>query len=566
MKITVNIGKGQAGKTTYTTKDVANRFKEELCVLATHPFNLIFNDLCMKLKEQNVSTINPTKLKERERRKLLKDIQQNKDWENGLPVLAGLNNSYFWDKSESIISNARTRYKSRGYIDEFDTNQIGYEDYRIVVQKDDWCQNIIDLQKFDGLDLTSATTIGAVISNIAYDEVNVVEPMPGYNESLKYNQVTDKDIQLLKEGVLRDNVLDGIVNCSRHSMINVDVSTTTHSIIYQSIMDLNLITEDGRMIMPIIVNENNSLDYELVTKFKDYSCVYIGGNMFARGATFPHLQNLTIDKPNSDISVQSQALMRIFGRKDYQLGVWCSSLQHDQLEEGRRLEDEIRQEEILRRPYLARKEWIESKRFGPNFQILHRQKNNNFGHHQTKTMEEPIEMYRELPTDLRNYCVLSDFIDGAPPYGKTRRRGLTNFGLNTEQRKKSDQEKAELYQKIIDSHPQSGTLIRHPAEDKTEDKLYMEYIIPPHEILHEDENGNSYVEKFLAKHDENLDDHWHIKTKFNTISEQKTANNKRYVISASSKKGKYNTWNNISELSDTAKNSNSTKIVKKKDA
>jgi hypothetical protein len=163
MKITVNIGKGQAGKTTYTTKDVANRFKEEFCVLATHPFNIIFNDLCMKLEEQNVSTINPTKLKERERRKLLKDIQQNKDWENGLPVLAGLNNSYFWDKSESMISNARTRYKSRGYIDEFDTNQIGYEDYRIVVQKDDWNQNIIDLKKFDGLDLTSATTIGALM-------------------------------------------------------------------------------------------------------------------------------------------------------------------------------------------------------------------------------------------------------------------------------------------------------------------------------------------------------------------------------------------------------------------
>ena len=565
MKITVNIGKGQAGKTTYTTKDVANSFKEELCVLATHPFELIFNDLRMKLEEQNVHIINPTKLKDRQRRKLLKDIQQKQDWENGLPVFAGLNNAYFWDKLESIISNAKTRYKTKCYIDEFDTNQIGFEDYRVVVQKDDWCQNIIDLDKFDTLDLTSATTIGALISNIEYDEVNEVEPMPGYNDQEKYNQITDKDIQLLKEGVMRDNVLDGIVNCNRHSMINVDVSTATHSTIYQSIKDKKLKTDDGRLIIPIMVNQNNPLNYELVNEFKDYSCVYIGGNMFARGATFPHLQNLIIDKPKSDISVQLQALMRLFGCKDYQLGVWCSTLQQEQLGEGRRIINDITKEGILNRPYVARKDWFESKRFRANSTIVHRQKNNGFGHQQTKKYNEPIERYRELPTDLTNYCILSNFVDGPPPYGKTRRRGLTNFGLGTAQRKKSDQEQAESYQKIIDGHPQSGTLIQAPPKDKTKHKLYMEYIIPPHEILHDNENGNSYVEKWLAKHTDNLDDHWYIKTTFDTISEQVKASNKPYVISASSKKGKYNLWYNISELSDDAQLSNSTKIVKKRE-
>ena len=562
MKITVNIGKGQAGKTTHTTKDVAQRFQEEVCVLATHPFGIIFNDLCMKLKEQNVYTINPTKLKDRERRKLIKDIQQKEVWEDGLPVLAGLNNTYFWDKAESFISNARSKYPTRGYIDEFDTNQIGFEDYRVKVQKDDWCQNIIDLKKFDGLDLTSATTVGAVISNIEYDEVNVVDPMPGYNDSLNYNQVTDKDIQFLKKGVLRDNIIDGLENCNRHSMINVDVSTTIHSIISQSIEERKLETVDGRLIKPIVVNEKHPLNYELVTNFKDYCCVYIGGHMFARGATYPHLQNLIIDKSHSDISVVLQALMRVFGLKDYPLNVWCSTSQQEKIEEGRRLEDEVREDEILKRPYLARKEWIESKRFGANSKILNERKNNDFGQRHTRTSHDPIEMYRELPSDLRNYCVLSKFVEGPPPKGKSRRRGLTNFGINSEQRKKSDHEQAELYQDIIDSHPQVGTLIRYPAKDETKNILYMKYIIPPHEILHEDDNGNSYVEKYLANQNENWDDHWHIESTFDTKADQLKADNKTYVVSASSQKGKYNVWYNINMLANDAKISNSTKIVK----
>lgn len=559
MFIRVNIGKGQAGKTTFTAKNVNQRQKEEVCVLATHPFRLIFNDLQMKLNQEGIRPINPTNISANKRKKLIKSLQQNTEWENGYPIFAGLNNTTFWDRMESYISICKTRHKTTGYIDEFETNQIGFNDMRVQVQKDEWCQDIIVQQKFNLLDLSSATTVGALISNLEYDEINVIPPMPGYNDKINYNEVTNKDIQFLKDGILRDNIRDGLQNCQRHSMINIDTSQGVHTIIADSlakaIQQEQLKTIDGRRIIPVVVNEKHSLDYDLVNDYKDYSCVYIGGQMFARGVTFPHLQNLIINKSDSDISVLLQAVMRLFGRKDYDIRVWCTSRQQERIEEGRRLEDRVREESILDRPYKARKEWIESLRFNPNSIIINKRKNNGFRQHKSKTAHEPIEMYRSLPTDLTNYCILSKHVNGSPPDN----RGSTRFGLPKSGRNHTDQEKAELFQIVIDKHPQVGSLIN--PQQSNFDILSRQYIVPPHEEEYRD-GDNVWIEKELADHGEDWSEHRHIKTTYKRIEEHLKADNKPFVLSASSRDNLYNVYHNLSALPEDAKLSNSTKVIK----
>lgn len=533
MKTTLLVGEGQSGKTEETTDDIKNNSESGVASIAsTHAYKLVLSDLQLKLGRKGVSSINPTADKKK-MRTLTSKVMKGEDFEKP-PVIVGINNVDFWYNSNNFIEAcANFNIDLDGYNDEFDCNQLGFKEKRIQVQKDDYLQMVVDRKPFRNFKPISATLIGAVISNMNFDEVKIIRPGEGYNNNFTDNQITDKDLESLRSGkAIRDNILDAIADCQFHSMINVDTSVATHLLIAKLITARGLKTVDGRRIIPMIINQNNKLDYTLADNYQDHSICYIGGNLFARGVTFPHLQNLVIDKPSADITTLNQAVYRIFGYKSYKLGIWGRPEQLSKISTSLSFEKDIRDSGILSECWEDRHKWILDRVFPAGTRVVG-QKGNGISQQDENISESPISRFIDLPSDMKHITQLTFQHAGAPPgWAPGKRIGTTRWG---NLKNKSDRDQALTMKDVIDNHPQKTwqQLKRGTTE------LARRYVIPPWEETYVDDAGCSVTDYGMCTHDDDLPEHWYIE---NRDRPQKILTH--HVLSASSVRGKYHLWYN----------------------
>jgi len=460
MKFTALIGQMQSGKTTASIQLYNELLQREDClpIFATHPTNNVYQDWARKAAHLDGTILNP-----RDDRKLYNSLVDALLLSGEFPQqtgIAGLNNAPFHRRLAPLLLH----YHGTKHIivDEYDQNQIGMDmnDHWVQVKRDYMLRSYDVADVLDEMTLLSATNLAGAVSNLTFDEVTRIAPGKDYSCEFKWEQLSDRDIEGLRKGQVRQTVQEIVQETEHNVMINLDNRTAVHELIEQSI--------EGFTTHLINSKQDQPFNFETLEKGKH---VIIGGGMFARGQTFDRVQTLVIDKPSAHQATLLQAVGRLFGYKAYPLTLACTQEQLDHIQSAFEIEQLISQEEILLMPVQARHNWIRKhcqpdpklKVFGPKSGGWRQQIIDDIATHSPEYVVDWDESWYRNPT----ITMCQRRVEGAPPpKGESGFMGTCKWGNRSVERYVDD---------FINQHPQLRVL----AETNNRGELRRKSIIPP---------------------------------------------------------------------------------------
>ena len=405
----------------------------------------------------------------------------------------GLHNYSFHDKiSSSILFN---NYNVKLLLDEYDTGQVGFDEEYMdySVKQDHAIDSYIRKEVLDELWLVSATNLQGAISSMNFDDVFPIIPGEGYKgrNDIEFETLYDDDINSLIEGQPNNKIKNRILeNEHGHVMFNLNRRMAVHEQIAHAV--------DGYG-ETMILNSRSNFD---ISELDDLSTkkIIIGGDMFARGATFPNVTSLFFHKPDSHMAVKLQAVGRLFGYKNKPLKLFCTKSEEYEIKTMLDINERFSEKEFLMQEWQIRHEEVAKITLPNGLKIFNPNKSNGF---EETTWKPDIEQFLyELPAGVENtesLTMLQTKHEGIPP---KKGKATYRWGNNPEHMKRS----------LINAHPFSGSPMNEknggprrfivPTTSYYDYTEYCDYECP---------NGHWWIENIYAKNVEGLKQ---IKTEF----------------------------------------------------
>lgn len=473
MKTILTVGEMQAGKTYF----VVGEFLKQVADPDKLPFNLTharnFNLVDLKNKCYTHPTMdefeydtNIVTLQDKTRFKNFLDLLTSQSEILDNTGFIGLNNAATHQKIASALINWHG-YTSM-FIDEYDTNQINFNRYRVPVKKDNSIRSYVMRDMLDELRIISATNMAAAISDYTFsrDEIVRIPRRPGYKGWGDYDVriVDNAAIEALRAGEVRGAVCDIIEFAKGNVQINIDSSQEIH----QRIVDgLKRVFQD-QPIKFHVVNAESGFDLRTLDSGKH---VIVGGLMFDRGVTFNRLSDLIIDKDAAKQPTLLQAVGRAFGYRESTPQIHANAEHHDQITQSFRIEQMLT-DDVLALPVEERWKWLEQN-VRTTDSIRGRvlpTKNRGWAEsfQRNVSLNCPVARFNTLEqyhASGMDCTLLQTRVDGEEipsPY-----KGNINYGRETVEKTISD---------FINKHPQDKQL--HKINSNTGEQT-RRYIIPP---------------------------------------------------------------------------------------
>ena len=461
MKFTALIGQMQSGKTTASIRLFDELLQREDClpIFATHPTNNVYQDWARKAAHLDGTILNP-----RDDRKRYNEIVDDLLLTGQFPErtgIAGLNNAPFHRRLAPLLLH----YHGEKHIivDEYDQNQIGMDmnEHWVQVKRDYMLRTYDVANVLDEMTLLSATNLAGAVSNLTFDEVEMIKPGEGYNREIHWEQLSERDVEGLREGQVRQTVQEIIAETEHNVMINLHDRTETHRSIASALVN-------WRDVHIINSKQDAPFNFDVLKQGKH---VIVGGGMFARGQTFDRVQTLILDKISAHQATLLQAVGRLFGYKPYPLTLACTQQQWDYIQSAFFIEDLISKEEILMMPPAQRHEWIRAhctpdpklKVFGPKSGGWKQHIIDDIATHAPEYVVDYDESWYSNPT----ITMFQRLVEGAPPpKGETGFMGTCKWGNRSVQRFIDD---------FINQHPQ----LKVHSELNESGELRRKTLVPP---------------------------------------------------------------------------------------
>ena len=507
-------GQMQGGKTT----EAVRVFNEWLSELNTYPItgtfgrNHILEDFKRKMIKGGVSA---EKLvvpgKDRAAFKLIKDMIFAGVVPNDVGVF-GLHNHAFHDKiASSILHNhAKTKF----LLDEYDTGQVGFHEDHIdlSIKQDHAIDSYIRKGVLEELWLISATNLQGAIADLNYDDVINIAPGKGYKGRLNFDfePLYDDDIESLLQGIPNKKIKSRVWDSEGHVMFNLDRLTKKHESIAQAVSGFG---------DTMILNSNNNFD---ISSLEDRSKkkIVIGGDVFARGATFPNVSSLFFFKPESHMAVKLQAVGRLFGYKDMTLKLYCTKREQYQIEKMLELNEKFSDRDFLMKEYQIRHEEIAQICLPDDMKIFNPRKANGFNETTWKPdIDKPKFTIPVAPDEGDDIYMLQTKHVAEPT--EMPKKGLATY--------KWGESPEHMQRSMINAHPFTGSPLNRSQGGP------RRFVVPPRVV-------EGYVD--YCEYPEQLESgHWYIENKHRTIEELKAI--KSEFIGTYGTNGKVKVWKNI---------------------
>lgn len=392
----------------------------------------------------------------------------------------GLHNYSFHDKiSSSILFN---NYNVKLLLDEYDTGQVGFDEEHMdySVKQDHAIDSYIRKEVLDELWLVSATNLQGAISSINFDDVFPIVPGKGYKgrHDIEFEPLHDDDIESLKKGEPNKKIKFRLMeNDHGHAMFNLDHRMIIHEKIAHAVGDIG---------KTMILNSRSNFD---IAQLDDLEVrkIIVGGEMFARGATFPNVTSLFFHKPEAHMAVKLQAVGRLFGYKKKPLKLFCTKSEQYIIEHMLEVNERFSERDFLMQEWQIRHEQVAKIRLPDGMKIFNPNKANGFEETTWKPeIDEPFLTCKEPLTDTK-FTMLQEKHEGIPP---KKGKATYRWGNSPSHMKKS----------LINAHPFSGGPMNE--SDGGPRKL----IVPPtsyHDYAeycdYECPNGHWWIENIHAK-------------------------------------------------------------------
>lgn len=482
MKFTALIGQMQSGKTTASIKLFNELLQREDClpIFATHPTNNVYQDWARKSAYLEGTILNPRDDRT-EFNQLVDNLLLTGQWPEKTGI-AGLNNAPFHRRLAPLLLH----YHGEKHIivDEYDQNQIGMDmnEHWVQVKRDYMLRTYDVARVIDEMTLLSATNLAGAVSNLSFDDVEYIKPGEGYSCDFKWEQLSERDVEGLRQGQVRQTVQELIAECEHNVMINIHDRTVIHTAIASAIGGYNCHIINSK--------QDEQFDFESLSQGKH---VIIGGGMFARGQTFDRVQTLIIDKLTSHQATLLQAVGRLFGYKPYPLTLACTAEQLDHIQSAFEIEQLISKEEVLMMPPSQRHEWIRNhcipdpklRVFGPKSGGWRQQTIDDIATHSPEYIVDWDSSWYSNPT----VTMFQQLVEGAPPpKGESGFLGTCKWGNRSVQRYVDD---------FINQHPQ----LKAHSELNERGELRRKTIVPP---LWEEWTFNGETHRELEQVDRNI--------------------------------------------------------------
>jgi hypothetical protein len=482
MKYTALIGQMQSGKTTASIEQFNNLLQQEdtLPVFATHPTNNVYQDWLYKARHLEGTILNP-----RDDRgafnKLVDHLLLTGEFPQQVGI-AGLNNASFHRRLAPLLLHYHgTKHL---IVDEYDQNQIGMDmnEHWVEVKRDYMLRSYDVADVLNEMTLLSATNLAGAASKITFDSVQLITPGTGYNCEYRWEQLSERDVEGLRQGCVRQTVQEVIQESEHNVMINIDNRIAVHELIEQAIegFDTHLINS----------KQDEGFDFERLEQGKH---VIIGGGMFARGQTFSRIQTLILDKMSAHQATLLQAVGRLFGYKPFPLTLACTAEQRDHIESAFEIEQLISKQEVLLMPWEDRHAWIRQHCTpDPSLRVFGA-KSGGWRQHiiddiATHSPEHEVD-YDESWFNNPTITMCQRLVEGAPPArGDQGFLGTCKWGNRSVDRFVSD---------FVNQHPQLKVL----AETNERGELRRKTIVPP---LWEEWTHNGETHRELEQVDRNI--------------------------------------------------------------
>lgn len=396
----------------------------------------------------------------------------------------GLHNYSFHDKIASTI--LFNNFNVKLLLDEYDTGQVGFDeefmDYS--VKQDHAIDSYIRKEVLDELWLVSATNLQGAISSLNFDGVISIKPGEGYQgmHDIEFETLYDDDIDSLMEGLPNKKIMHRIIESHGHVMFNLDRKMAIHE---------NIASAVDSYGKTMILNSRSNFD---ISELDDLSTkkIVIGGDMFARGATFPNITSLFFHKPGAHMAVKLQAVGRLFGYKNKPLKLYCTKREQYQIQKMLELNERFSDTDFLKQEWQIRHEQIAKISLPDEMSIFNPNKANGFLETTRKPLiDEPEIVVKDAPQDSK-VTMLQIKHEGIPP---KRGKATYRWGNDPDHMKRS----------LINAHPFTGS----PMNEKQGGP--RQFIVPPTNYKdyaeycdYECPNGHWWIENIYAKNVEAL--------------------------------------------------------------
>lgn len=523
----------QSGKTTHAIKLFNSYLKKEDClpIFATHPSNNVLIDLKTKMKDigifDNNTILNPRDDRS-EYKKFISRLMKYNTIDDKFGIIGLKNESFFKHLDSALLHYHEEKVL---FNDEYDTDQIRFINNRQPVKRDNQIRSYDIEGVIHVMELLSATNLAALISDTDFDKVNRIKPEEGYNCKRNYEIVSDRTMQAIRLGNRRDDI-DEIIESTQHNvMINISTLQDDHSTIADGLYHWNC----------MVVNSDEDESYDL-RQLDEGKTIIIGGNMFNRGQTFNRIQTLIFDRPSHQAAML-QAIGRLFGYRDYETKIVCTSNMQDQIEEAFSLESKIT-DDLLRLPHKERRAWLLQQKAPKNLNVFSAKNNGwrttNIADYAVIEPEFECEYDEKYFSDPK-ITMLQRRVEGAPPA-----RGQYGFWGTCVWGNRSVEKYVEDF---CNQHPQ-GRILSEPNENG---ELRRKIIVPPMWEAWDDTQGE-WVQIIRHSKDnpngfkrEDLEEHFWVDNNYN--SELRTTCMTKWVGSILAN-GRIGWWYNLNVLSE----------------
>jgi len=355
MKTIVNVSDGpQKGKSTYTLAET------ETCLDMSNinlvfEYNMVVEDLLQKAKAFNFSCekIDRNKLQAFRKDLLVEKIPP-------IPtMMVGILDVYRAQYLEGyLIWMKENNLPVRIIVDEYDVFQVGFNTERILVARDEWLRAAMKNQWADIWDFNSATNVNGMVSDMVWDEVNVIPGYEGYCgwETLQFQTLDDRHFHALLNGEITAEMgrkINRAWDSRENILINCSDKVESHN------RFLEMIEGTDYRGNTKLINHTTS---DTVADIPQENTCIIGGKSFGRSVSIPNLTTMAFyRKQTPSIATLLQAVGRVLGcRRSDPVLVTTPTLARA-VEQGIEIEHEIIEKHLLLEHPDVRKRWLEER-------------------------------------------------------------------------------------------------------------------------------------------------------------------------------------------------------------
>ena len=352
MKTIINIAQPQCGKTTKTLSET-ELYPEMKHFNLVYNYNAVVEDVLKKAKPYNFTCEAITR---KLASKWRKEVVMLKP-----PTIADMSVGIMDHTRGEMIDPLLSWLKHRKIpvriiIDEYDVFQVGFTDERKIVQRDEVIEKYMAGGYASIIEFNSATNISGVISNYTFDDVQKVDPYPGYCgwDSLDIQSLDDKHFIDFLNGEVSPELIRKLNQATSNNniLLNLSSKVAAHD-------SLNTAIKKVERYDTMKINYESDDD---IVEIPEKSTVCIGGQVFGRSVTVPNLAYLAFYRKSvPHVAALLQALGRVLGNRNVDPIVITTPKIKKVALDGIKLETAIQEEGILSCPPTERLNWLKSK-------------------------------------------------------------------------------------------------------------------------------------------------------------------------------------------------------------